>query len=281
MKKDDKRTLIVVLVVCIICGIIIFFASRKSNIDRMAPVKDYSTFFSITSETEKYISYIAMDDYDNIKSLLDSSFIDSNNNGMEFGNYSPLSSLSTDSIDYIGIKDNYLYLVKGKIVENGFDSSNVIEDNFMVIVLNDTSSKSFSIYPVNNDNYEKVINSIKKINIDRNSINEIISTGDFTDVQICKLYFSDYVSKLINNMKDAYEFLGDDMKEKFKSYEEFNAYIKNNIKKISTSSKLCKMEEYDDSRVYSVIDSNDNSYTFTEKGVMNYKVYFNFKLDKE
>ena len=26
---------------------------------------------------------------------------------------------------------------------------------------------------------------------------------------------------------------------------------------------------------------DDNSYTFTEKGVMNYKVYFNFKLDKE
>ena len=62
MKKDDKRTLIVVLVVCIICGIIIFITSRKSNVEKLSYLDDYSTYFSVTREVNNYINYLAMND---------------------------------------------------------------------------------------------------------------------------------------------------------------------------------------------------------------------------
>lgn len=274
MKKDDKRTLIVVLVVCIICGIIIFITSRKSNVEKLSYLDDYSTYFSVTREVNNYINYLAMNDSNKINSLLDSNF---NNNNLESGLYSSLTGLSSSGIEYINIGDNYLYLVKGKIIENGFDYIKVIDDNFNILVLHDLSSNSYSVYPVNSDNYKKVINGIRKINIDNNNYNSIISTEELTDVLICKLYFSDYYDKIFNDRNEAYNLLSDDMKKKFSDYDEFNTYIKDNVSKISPSSKLCKMDEYKDSRVYSVIDSNDNSYTFTEKGVMNYKVYFNLK----
>ncbi len=279
MKKDDKKTLIVVLVVCIICGLIIFFTSRKSNTDKLVYVNDYSTFFSITREVNNYISYMVTNN-DNVKSLLDDRYLDSNTI-IDSKNYSVLSEVSTNNIEYVKIGKNYLYLVNGKIIENDFDSTNIIDDNFKIVVLNDVSNNTYSLYPVNSDNYKKVINSIKKINIDSNPNNKMIESENITDVQICKLYFSDYVSKLFNNTKDAYEMLNDSMKKRFNTYEEFNKYVDDNISKITSSSKLCNMDEYKDNRVYTVIDNNDNSYSFSENGVMNYKVNFYFKSNEE
>lgn len=279
MKKDDKKTLIVVLIVCIICGLIIFFTSRKSNTDKLVYVNDYSTFFSITREVNNYISYMVTNN-DNVKTLLDDRYLESNTI-IDSKNYSVLSELSTNDIEYVKIGNNYLYLVKGKIIENDFDSTNIIDDNYMILVLNDISNNTYSLYPVNNDNYKKVINSIKKINIDSNPNNKMIESENITDVQICKLYFSDYVSKLFNNTEDAYEMLNDSMKKRFDTYEEFNKYISDNVNKITSSSKLCNMDEYKDNRVYTVIDNNDNSYSFSENGVMNYKVNFYFKSNEE
>ena len=158
MKKDDKRTLIVVLIVCIICGIIIFLASRKSNFDKLSYVEDYSTYFSITREVNNYISYMAIND-SSVNSLLDNNYIDDN---ISDNKYSVLSELSANGIEYAKIGSNYLYFVKGKIIENDFDTVNVIDDNFMVLVLNDLSSNSYSIYPVNGDNYKKIINGIRR-----------------------------------------------------------------------------------------------------------------------
>lgn len=279
MKKDDKKTLIVVLIVCIICGLIIFFTSRKSNTDKLVYVNDYSTFFSITREVNNYISYMVTNN-DNVKTLLDDRYLESNTI-IDSKNYSVLSEVSTNNIEYVKIGKNYLYLVKGKIIENDLDSTNIIDDNYMILLLNDISNNTYSLYPVNEGNYKKVINSIKKINIDSNSNNKMIESENITDVQICKLYFSDYVSKLFNNTKDAYEMLNDSMKKRFNTYEEFNKYIDDNISKITSSSKLCNMDEYKDNRVYTVIDNNDNSYSFSENGVMNYKVNFYFKSNEE
>lgn len=273
MKRDDMRTLFVVLVVCIICGIIIFFVSRKSNVEKLSYLDDYSTFFSVTSEVNRYIGYIAMNDSNKISSLLDNKY---NNSYIDSNSYSLFTSLNSSGIEYVNIGKNYLYLVKGKIIENGFDNVDIIDNNYMILVLHDVSSNCFSIYPVNSDNYKRVVNGIRKISINNNEYNSIISTEEFDDVQVCKLYFSDYYDKLFNDRNEAYNLLSDDMKKKFSDYDEFNTYIKDNVSKISSSSKLCKMTEFKDGRSYSVIDSNDNNYVFTENGVMNYKVDFYF-----
>ena len=277
MKKDDKKTLIVILVVCVICGAIIFLASRKNNFEKLAIVNDYSTFFSVTQEVNNYINYIAMGNMTTINDLLDSKFIKNNtDNLILYDNYSPLTSLKVNRIDYVKIGKNYLYFVVGVIVDNGFESVKIIDDNFKVLVLHDLLSNSYSIYPVNNDNYKNTINSIKNINVVNNNENEIITIKSVKDIDICKLYFSNFVSKLLNNTEDAYNLLGDTSKKKYPTYEDFKKYINDNVEKITPSSKLCKKDEYKDSRVYSVIDSNDNSYTFTENGVMNYRVNFYF-----
>jgi len=275
VKKDDKRTLFVVLIVCIICVIIILFVNRKSNYEKIYPINDYSTYFSVVREINNYIGFIAMNDKISVSNLLDDSVGD--DTILEYGTYSPLVELNVDEIGSVKIGNNYLYFLKGKIIENDFESSIIVNDNYMVLVLNDISNNSYSIIPVNGDNYKRIINGIKKISIERNSVNEMIVSDDFSDAQICKLYFSHYMNKLFNNTVDAYDMLSDNMKKRFSSYEEFNKYINDNMSKITSSSKLCKMDEYKENRIYTVIDNNDNSYIFSENGVMNYKVDFYFK----
>ena len=274
MKKDDRRTLIVVLVVCIICGGIIYFSSRKSNYERLLLVKDYTTFFSVTREVNNYINSISRSDKSDIINLLDSRYVDNNSIDilLDTVNYSPLTELSANNIKYVMFNKNYLYLVKGKIVENDFDYSKVIDEN-------DVMNNSYSIYPVDNDNYKKIVNSIKKINIDSNSSNKMIVSNSLSDVDVCKLYFSDYISKIFNNPEEAYKLLSSDTKKRFTSYDEFSNYIDNNIEKFTSISKLCRADKLDDNRIYRVIDENNNSYTFNETGVMNYQVNFTLNSD--
>lgn len=281
MKKDDRRTLIVVLVVCIICGGIIYFSSRKSNYERLLLVKDYTTFFSVTREVNNYINSISRSDKSDIINLLDSRYVDNNSIDilLDTVNYSPLTELSANNIKYVMFNKNYLYLVKGKIVENDFDYSKVIDENYIVIVLHDVMNNSYSIYPVDNDNYKKIVNSIKKINIDSNSSNKMIVSNSLSDVDVCKLYFSDYISKIFNNPEEAYKLLSSDTKKRFTSYAEFSNYIDNNIEKFTSISKLCRADKLDDNRIYRVIDENNNSYTFNETGVMNYQVNFTLNSD--
>ncbi len=278
MKRDDRKTLIVILIICVICCLIVFLVNRKSNVDKLSFVDDYSTFFSVTREVDNYINYIAKDDRSSIINLLDNKYISNSNvDELKFDNYTSFTSLDSRNISYVKIGKNYLYLVKGKIIEVNYDTTIIIDDDFMILVLNDTLNNSYSVYPVNGKNFEEIINSIKKINIDSNDVNGIIKSNQLSDVDVCKLYFSDYVNKLLNNTREAYDMLNSDMKKKFDGYEDFDKQINDNLDKITSLSKLCKKDEYKDGRVYSVIDNNENSYFFTENGVMNYKVDFYFK----
>ena len=113
--------------------------------------------------------------------------------------------------------------------------------------------------------------------INRNTNNGIIISENLDDVDVCKLYFSDCISMILNNTGDAYDFLNEEMRKRFDDKNSFVKYINENMNKVTSLSKLCKKEEYKDTRVYNVIDNNDNSYTFSENGVMNYKVNFYFK----
>ncbi len=278
MKKDDKKTLIVILIICIICCFIVFILTRKSNTDKLSFVDDYSTFFSVTGEVDNYINYIAKNDKNNIIKLLDKEYINSNNiEELEFDNYTSFTSFEPKKIDYVKIGKNYLYLVNGIIIDIDYYTTTIIDDNFMVLVLNDVLNNSYSVYPVDSKNYEETIDSIKKINIDNNDVNVMIKSKQLSDTEVCKLYFSDYVSKLLNNTRAAYDILDGEMKKKFASYDDFDKQIKDNLDKFTSLSKLCKKDEYKNGRIYSVIDNNENSYFFTENGVMNYTVSFYFK----
>ena len=125
---------------------------------------------------------------------------------------------------------------------------------------------------LSNDNYEKIINNTKDINISKNEYNKIKSSSLINTETICVLYLSDYIYKLGNDIEEAYKILDNEMKNKYQSINEFKTYIETNKNKMTTKADKCTKNGKD----YIVIDNNNNTYTFTEQSVMNYKVNIKF-----
>ena len=126
MKKDDIKTLIVVIIVCAICLALVFILSRKKNTDTLKPVEEYNTYFSVTNYMNSYISYLANNDSEAIYSMLSSEYIYKNNINqnnvldiVKTYNQDAIISLKITSIDEIEIKNNkYIYYIKGKILKS-------------------------------------------------------------------------------------------------------------------------------------------------------------------
>lgn len=286
MKKDDKVTIIVVFTLCVVFGLLAFLFSIKSNYEKLSIVKDYDIFFSVSGEANKYINYISSKNSNDIVNVLSDKYVQNNliNNDNVFNyvdNYSGDISLRVNNIYFSKIKNNYLYLVSGSINENNFYGVNIINSNYRVLILNDISNNSYAIYPVTEDNYKDIINSIKRIIINKNNSNEMIKSNSVSDVDICKLYFSDYMNMLFNDIDSAYSLLDNNMLNDYSSVDEFRRYLSDNRDLLTSSSSMCGSEEFEDQRIYIVIDKFDNTYRFTEEGIMNYKVSFNLKRESE
>jgi len=160
-----------------------------------------------------------------------------------------------------------------------FDTTNVIDNDFRIIVIVDFDNSTYAVYPLSDkDDYKKIIDSIKKINIDSNSNNRTVKSDLITKEKICVLYLSDYVNKLNYDIEEAYKLLDDTTKKNY-SLEKFKSYINNNFDKITTDADKCLFETVGDKRIYTVIDKNGNRYVFRENSIMNYKV--NFYLNDE
>lgn len=281
MKKDDIRTLIVVVVACLLFSILLFILNHKNNYEKLNAVNDYGEFFSISNDVSEYIDYVSNNSEEKILSVLDSRYIDTNSitldNVLKYvGNYSSLTSFKANSISYVKLGGNYLYYVRGSIIENDLDSTSILDDNYRVVVLIDNSNDSYSIYPVD-DNYEKIINSIRNISIDNNIYNTSKRVNNFKDIDICKLYYFDFINYIYTDRNGAYKLLNDNMLKKYSNYNDFNSYIVDNFDKIAPSTKLCNVTNFKDRDVVYVVDSKDNVYTFDVKSVMNYKVKFLLK----
>ena len=280
MKKDDIKTLIVVIIVCAICLALVFILSRKKNTDTLKPVEEYNTYFSVTNYMNSYISYLSNNDSEAIYSMLSSEYIYKNNINqnnvldiVKTYNQDAIISLKITSIDEIEIKNNkYIYYIKGKILKSTFTKEEVIDDNYNVLLFADYSNLTETVYPLDNDNYEKIINNTKDINISKNEYNKIKSSSLINTETICVLYLSDYIYKLGNDIEEAYKILDNEMKNKYQSINEFKTYIETNKNKITTKADNFTKNGKD----YIVIDNNNNTYTFTEQSVMNYKVNIKF-----
>ena len=193
--------------------------------------------------------------------------------------YSIDTSVEVNKIEYVSVKNNYIYYIQGKLNEMTFDTTNVIDNDFRIIVIVDFDNSTYAVYPLSDkDDYKKIIDSIKKINIDSNSNNRTIKSDLITKEKICVLYLSDYVNKLNYDIEEAYKLLDDTTKKNY-SLEKFIIYINNNFDKITTDADKCLFETVGDKRIYTVIDKNGNRYVFRENGIMNYKV--NFYLNDE
>ena len=279
MKKDDIRTFITIAIICAIIVVIVLIVNRKSNSEKLEEVNEYNTFFTITSYINNYISSSS-----NASKLYDLTYTDyiNKNNITEntinefLENYTINSSVNVTDMKYVKIKNNYVYYVKGKIYQNTYDGSEVINNNYQTLVLVDFDTLSYAIYPIDTD-YKKVLDKIKKVNIENNRNNDIKKSELITKEQICVIYLSDFVSNINENIGLSYNNLSKIMKERFPIFKDYEDYINNNIEKITSEADKCLLENVGKNRVYTVIDKNGNKYTFTEKNIMNYEVNFYLK----
>lgn len=285
-KKDDLRTIFVVLIVCAICGGVIFILNYKSNFDKLEAVDDYNIFFSNVNCVNEYINYAALKDNKAVYELLNSKYI--RDNEITYDNvldntsdYTFNSFLSADSMSFVKVGKDFIYYISGTVYENVLDGKNTIDDNFAIILIHDTSNSSYSLYPINDDNYESIINKFWFVNIKTNNYNNIKESDNLTKEQICVIYLADYIEKMTFNINDAYNLLSDRMKEIYTSVNAFSKYIDDNGSLISIVADKCKVDETNDIRIYSVIDSYENKYVFTEESVMDYKVDFYLKEANE
>lgn len=282
MKKDDVRTLIVILIVCSILSIIFFILNYKSKYEKLKVVNDYQEFFSVSADINEFIGYVASGDINSVINVLDGKYIDYNsiNNDNVFDyidEYSYNDSFKAKTIKYVNVGKNKLYYAKGILIENNIDGSKVVNDEYHVIVLVDSSSNCYSIYPIDDSDVKGIINGIKKINISSSNYNTIKAINEFDDVALCRLYFSDFYSYIINDMEKAYSLLSDSMLKKYPSSDGFNKFIRSNATKMTSVTKLCSISNSKKGKLISVIDNNDNNYTFNVKNIMDYDVSIVFK----
>lgn len=281
MKKDDIRTLIVIISICLVCYLIFSLLNTKSNTEKLEPVKEYNVFFNNNNYINDYLNYMSKNEEEKLNSILDKEYVTNNNtNKSNFLEnsiiYENNSSISTMTMKQVKVKGNYIYVIEGKIIQNIMDGTKVINDNFIIALLVDYDNFTFSIYPIKK---EKDINKIKKINIEPNEYNNVQKSNLITKEQICSLYLSNYVNMLFTDFDKSYSILNSNMIKKYPTKEKYKKYIDKNINKLTTSADKCNVEKSGNNRIYTVIDINGNIYRFTELSVMNYLVDQN--LEKE
>lgn len=282
MKKDDIKTIVVVVVVCVICLTIGLILNHKSNFEKLSPVNEYGVFFSEVRYINNFINYVSNNDDIGVYNLLDEKYIEENNisydNVLEYvDDYPRMSSFKANSIEYVKLGSNVtLYYVNGDVYQNDFESERLVDEDVSIVLINDFDNLSFSIYPVE-DNYKSVINGLKRVNVEVNDYNKIVNTDLIDKEQVCVLYYSDFMNMLMNNIEKSYDYLSDDMKNRYTTTDSYIDFVNGNNDLFSTNADKCRVDEVDEKRVYSVIDENGNEYSFTEESVMNYKVSFYLK----
>ena len=279
IKKDDLKTLIVIISVCVICVVIALILSAKSNFELLEPVDEYNVFFSNTNYVNKYINYISDGDNVAVYNLLDKKYIENNNITLDnvfdiVDVFNDNSSVKVLEMSYIQIGNNSVYNIVGTVYENGYDTVKKVSDNFSIILISDFDNLTYSLYPTNKSDNEKIINSIKNINNLSNSSNAMVNSALIGKEQVCAFYLTDFYDMVVNDIDVSYQYLSDDMKDKFTSIDNYKKYIYDNIYVFSGSADKCKVESYEDDRLYTIIDNNGNTFIFNEKNIMNYKVDF-------
>src|SRR5574344_74202 len=308
--------LILILIVSLIITIILIIINNKEDFggkqfseDAVNEYKDVfetqitkidnnNTFFTIDELVKKYIDYYENNDNNAIIALLDSNYINDNNvNAQNVFNKikKPTNSSQYESQDIYGtLGGTYIsYYVKGTINN---------EEIFNIINI-DKNNNTFSVIPTTKEKFDnrlkdKANNSDK--NIAKNDYN-IFEYKNLNDSDIVKLYFDNYIVKMLNNKEKAYEILDSTYKSKrYSTMDDFNEYVNNNKEKFeltykydtANSNDFNSYSEYSDFRLYNSylgiknyvvhkynnykqyvgIDNDENYYIFNETSPMQYTV---------
>lgn len=102
--------------------------------------------------------------------------------------------------------------------------------------------------------------------------NEYIKTY-ISDETMAKIYFSDYMNYLFNDLQKSYDLLDTDYRnKKFGSFQNFENYIKT-VDLNSAEVKSFAIKKSGSYEYFYIYDNSDRLYIFKTKGVMQYSVY--------
>ena len=141
MKKDDLKTLVVVILACGIPLAIVLILNIKSNSDKLEVVNEYNDYFSIVSSVNKYLNYTSTNNKEAIYSLLDKEYITNNevtiNNVLDKVSIYPINtSVKITTMTSVNIKNSYAYYLKGSIIQNNYSTTEEITNKVKEALLN-------------------------------------------------------------------------------------------------------------------------------------------------
>ena len=266
-------------------------------------VKDNNLFFTIEYCIQVYETYLHMNYEEQVNELNQPSIAavygitsqtEKNNAIINIldGEYVNISGINSENVmSFLG---QYTNEVEVKVLEmNRLDSNNTRvnaysvnaeitnmenqeRSNELFIVKLDNVNSTFSIYPLNNAEY----NSIDQINvsnttesIEKNSNNTYIYM-EYNDSQIATMYFQDFKDLMIGNPEEAYEKLDEEYRNaRFGTVENFIQYVDENKNEIESSQIIqYQSEQYNDYKQY-VCQKLDNTYwIIRETSPRNYTV---------
>jgi len=108
-------------------------------------------------------------------------------------------------------------------------------------------------------------------NYDINEVQQVVITDEY----MARLYLSEYVLLLINDLEKAYELVTEEqIEEDFPTFESFKTFVDNmkSIRFYSASLDRFAMGRSGRDVTYDVIDIANNNFIFHESEIMNYRV---------
>ena len=331
MEKIKKYIIILIIsLICIIIGIIIYLKNISVSSEATKELKEQENayintlnnpatmvngkkpelvtygniYYTVSSLIKNYMKYIDQGNIQAVYNILDEEYIKENNINIEdvlfkIDRYSNIEKYKVEDMYELSGSRYTIYYVKG----------NLNNKKVFITVNTDFTNKTFSINPIKQEEYEKLINTIvegmtgSEKQIDLNEYNKINYKNISTE-QMSENLLQDYVINALYYPEKAYNSLDEDYREKrFGSLGEFKKYVEDNqktLKKIDKSNiksylEFDKEEDYtnylegldriqlnkyatqdtENGTQFICVDDCDNYYIFDTTAVMKYTL----KLD--
>lgn len=265
----------------------------------LTEVTDRNNFYIVESCINRYYLFLTKSSSNNITAnsssiesqeniekqaiyeMLDKTYIDSENLTVDniFDNIQQIdeSKIIIDKMYVSQIDRNMsVYLVAGKEITIATSE----EKDSKMIVKMDMANKTFSL--IVGETAERIFNESKKgeklnitteTTIEKTDYNGYVYNNISDDEYVTDM-FDQFKTYLISYREEAYERLNEEYKsKKFENFEEFNQYVKDNIKDIVIAkADKSKTSEYDGHTQYVIMDQYGNYYIFNETAAMGYTV---------
>lgn len=237
-------------------------------------VDSQSQYYSVVACINNYYKAILDGNNKKLYDTLDNRYIQENSITQE-NVIEKINTSNFSNSDYI-VKNMYIqeteniynYYINGYLREQGMNT------NTYFVLFVDQYNSTYSIYPINEERYNNIIEL--KESIESNTIlendNNLYQVVQVSDEDTAKRLLEDYQYKIENNIQLAYEELDSEYRQKkFSDIEEYTQYI-NNIGISQSNVVQYQKSKIDDYVQYIILDENGRYYVFNETSVMKYNV---------